>query len=113
MSLNTFLADYPSTNGRLATSVILDTLFVVTCLACMALKITIDSNIVWALGTFLLVLSGLDATQFNTKRKTEIITPPQTTAENATATTTVAEIPETQRIAVPPIAAAHSYDPGA
>lgn len=112
MSLNSFLTDYPSTNGRLATSVILDTLFVVTCLVCMVLKISIDSNIVWALGTFLLVLSGLDATQFNTKRKTEIVTPPQTTAENATVATG-AEIPETQRIAVPPIAAAHAFDPGA
>lgn len=83
MSINGWLSQYPSTNARLATSVCLDIVYVLTVLGCMAFKIDVDSNIVWALGTFLLVLSGLDATQFSIKRKTEIVTPPQTTAENA------------------------------
>jgi hypothetical protein len=120
MSLNGFLADYPSTNARLATSVCLDIAFVLTVLGGMILRIDMDSNVIWSLGTFLLVLSGLDATQFNIKRKTEIVTPPQTTAENATATTSVsttaqAKIPEAAKagLPVPPIAAAHSFDPGA
>ena len=119
MSLNSWLNDYPSTNARLATSVFLDIAFVLTVLGGMILRIQMDSNVIWSLGTFLLVLSGLDATQFNIKRKTEIVTPPQTTAENATATTTVAtpakaEVPESARpLSVPPVVAAHSFDPGA
>lgn len=87
--INTWLNDYPSTNARLFTSVCLDVVFVATALFCMVRKIEVDSNIIWSLGTFLLVLSGLDATQYTMKRKTEIITPPQTTAEHAVATTVV------------------------
>lgn len=81
--INNWLLDYPSTNARLFVSVILDAIYVLTGLVCMVLKIAVDSNIIWSLGTFLLVLSGLDATQFNIKRKTELVTPPTTTAENA------------------------------
>jgi len=81
---NKWLNDYPSTNARLFTSVCLDVAFVVTALYCMERQIAVDSNIIWSLGTFLLILSGLDAAQFTLKRKTELVTPPTTTAENAT-----------------------------
>lgn len=81
--INSFLTEYPSTNARLFTSVILDAMFVITTLCCMVLRIPVDSNILWSLGTFLLVLSGLDAAQFQIKRKTELVAPPLTTAENA------------------------------
>lgn len=77
-SFNAFLTDYPSTNGRLFTSAVLCIIFVVTVLAGMILGRSIDSNVVWSIGTFLLVLSGLDATQFHIKRKTEMVTPPAT-----------------------------------
>lgn len=80
---DSWLANYPSTNARLFASVCLDVVFVLTALFCMVRKVDVDTNIIWTIGTFLLVLSGLDATQFTVKRKTEIITPPQTTAENA------------------------------
>lgn len=80
---NKWLTDYPSTNARLFTSVVLDVVFVLSADFCMVRKIAIDSNVIWSIGAFLLVLSGLDATQFTLKRKTELVTPPTTTAENA------------------------------
>lgn len=86
-SPNKWLTDYPSTNGRLFTSVVLDVVFVLSCDFCMLWRIPVDSNIIWSVGTFLLILSGLDATQFTLKRKTELVNPPTTTAENATPTT--------------------------
>lgn len=85
-----WLTTYPSTNARLFASVCLDVVYVLTALFCMVQRIDVDSNIIWALGTFLLVLSGLDATQFNIKRKTEIVTPPQAMAENTKTTTVTA-----------------------
>lgn len=83
MSLNDFLAEYPSTNGRLLAGTLLAVLYVVVALGGMVLNRNVDINVLWAVGTFILLLSGIDATQFAIKRKTEIVTPPQTTAENA------------------------------
>lgn len=84
---NKWLLSYPSTNARLFASVCLDVLYVVVSLACMARQVAVDSNILFGVGSFLLILSGLDATQFTIKRKTELVTPPTTTAENAKPTT--------------------------
>lgn len=80
---NKWLLDYPSTNARLFASVCLDVLYTIISLVCMVLRIPVDSNILFGIGSFLLILSGLDATQFQIKRKTELVAPPVTTAENA------------------------------
>lgn len=83
MSLNDFLDRYPSTNGRLLAGTMLAILYVVVALGGMVLNRNVDVNVLWAVGTFILLLSGIDTAQFAVKRKTEIVTPPQTTAENA------------------------------
>lgn len=80
---NKWLLNYPSTNARLFASVCLDVLYTLVSLVCMVLRIPVDSNVLFGVGSFLLILSGLDATQFTIKRKTELVTPPTTTAENA------------------------------
>jgi hypothetical protein len=83
VSFNSFLQSYPSTNARLFVSAVLCVFYVVVVLVGMILGKSIDGNVIWSIGTFLLVLSGLDAAQFTVKRKTTLVTPPTTTAENA------------------------------
>lgn len=83
MSVISFLQNYPSTNARLFVSACLSVIFVITVLAGMVLRRPVDVNVVWSVGAFLLTLSGIDAVQFGVKRKTEIVTPPDTTAENS------------------------------
>jgi hypothetical protein len=85
--VKTWIADLATTNFRIFVSLMLAVLLVVTLLVALVVKIELQSEIVWGLLTFVGAMLGIDVTQFSIKRKTEIVTPPQTTAENATATT--------------------------
>jgi disulfide bond formation protein DsbB len=97
-----WIADLATTNFRIVISLALAVLLVVVLLAGIMLKIELQSEIVWALLAFVGAMLGIDVTQFSIKRKTEIVTPPQTTAEHATVTT-VASTPPAP--ALPPIRA--------
>jgi hypothetical protein len=83
-----WIADLATTNFRIVISLGLAVLLVVVLLTGIMLKIELQSEIVWALLAFVGAMLGIDVTQFSIKRKTEILTPPQVTAENATATIT-------------------------
>jgi disulfide bond formation protein DsbB len=100
--MNRWIADLATTNFRIVVSIILAVVLVLVLLVALILKIELQSEIVWALIAFVGAMLGIDVTQFSIKRKTEIVTPPQTTAENATATT-VASAPAA---AVPRVPAA-------
>jgi disulfide bond formation protein DsbB len=82
-----WIADLATTNFRIVISLMLAVLLVIVLLAGVMLKIELQSEIVWGLFAFVGSMLGIDVAQFSIKRKTEIVTPPQTTAENATATT--------------------------
>jgi disulfide bond formation protein DsbB len=82
-----WIADLATTNFRIVISLGLAVLLVVVLLTGLMFKIELQSEIVWALLAFVGAMLGIDVTQFSIKRKTEIVTPPQTTAEHATATT--------------------------
>lgn len=91
-----WIADLATTNFRIVISICLAVLLVVVLLTALILKIELQSEIVWALVAFVGGMLGIDVTQFSIKRKTEIITPPQVTAEHATATiTATAPVPGT------------------
>lgn len=92
-----WIADLSTTNFRIVISLGLAVLLVVVLLVGVMLKIELQEGIVWALVAFVGGMLGIDVTQFSIKRKTEIVTPPQTTAEHATATTVVsASVPPKQ-----------------
>jgi hypothetical protein len=86
-AMKRWIADLATTNFRIVVSLMLAVLLVVVLLAGVMAKIELQSEIVWGLLTFVGAMLGIDVTQFSIKRKTEIVTPPQTTAENATAST--------------------------
>ena len=109
-----WIADLSTTNFRIVISLCLAVLLVVVLLAGLIFKIELQSEIVWALVAFVGAMLGIDVQQFSIKRKTELVTPPQVTAEHATSPTVIAvQEPVRTGLVIPPIAAAHSYDPGA
>lgn len=81
-----WIADLATTNFRIVISLMLAVLLVVVLLTGIMFRIELQSEIVWALLAFVGAMLGIDVTQFSIKRKTEILTPPQVTAENTTAT---------------------------
>jgi uncharacterized membrane protein YjjP (DUF1212 family) len=85
-----WIADLATTNFRIVISLGLAVLLVVVLLTGLMFKIELQSEIVWALLAFVAGMLGIDVTQFSIKRKTEILTPPQVTAEHATTTTVIA-----------------------
>lgn len=85
-----WIADLATTNFRIVISLGLAVLLVLVLLTALMLKIELQSEIVWALVAFIAGMLGIDVTQFSIKRKTEIVTPPQVTAEHVTATITAA-----------------------
>lgn len=86
-----WIADLSTTNFRIVISLCLAVLLVVVLLTGLMFKIELQSEIVWALLAFVGAMLGIDVTQFSIKRKTEIITPPQVTAEHATSTTVITQ----------------------
>lgn len=85
-----WIADLSTTNFRIVISLGLAILLVLVLLASLVLKIELQSEIVWALVAFVAGMLGIDVTQFSIKRNTQLVTPPITTAEHATATTVAA-----------------------
>jgi hypothetical protein len=88
-----WIADLSTTNFRIVISLSLAVLLVVVLLTGIMFRIELQSEIVWALLAFVGGMLGIDVTQFSIKRKTEILTPPQVTAEHATSTTVVTTTP--------------------
>lgn len=82
-----WIADLATTNFRIVISLGLAILLVLVLLIALMLKIELQTEIVWALVAFVAGMLGIDVTQFSIKRNTQIVTPPQTTAEHATVTT--------------------------
>lgn len=85
-----WIADLATTNFRIVISLGLAVLLVVVILTGVVLRIEMQTEIIWALFAFVAGMLGIDVTQFSIKRKTEILTPPQVTAEHATSTTVIA-----------------------
>jgi disulfide bond formation protein DsbB len=100
-----WISDLSTTNFRIVISLGLAVLLVVVVLGGVVLRIEMQSEIIWALFAFVAGMLGIDVTQFSIKRKTEIVTPPQVTAENAIATITATAPPNPTPI--PPIAPAN------
>lgn len=75
---NDWLACLPTTNFRILVSVILSAFFVIVVTIGIILQRVMDAVIVGLVMSFLVASMGLDVTQFNAKRKTEKITPPET-----------------------------------
>jgi hypothetical protein len=96
-----WIADLATTNFRIVVSIGLAVLLVIVLLTALMLKIELQSEIVWALVAFVGGMLGIDVTQFSIKRKTEIVTPPQTTAEHATVTTVATAPAATQPVGKP------------
>ena len=78
-----WIRNLPSTNYRIFLGIWLSVFVVLAFTICVAIQREIQVEAIYAIFAFLGVVLGLDVTQFNIKRKTEIVTPPQTTAENA------------------------------
>jgi hypothetical protein len=118
VSFKAWVSDLASTPYKAFISVWLAVFVTVVFTICIALKQELQVEAMYGVFIFVGGMIGADVTQFSIKRKTEIVTPPQTTAENATATT-VATAPQppvkpaSSGLSVPPIAASHSYDPDA
>lgn len=117
-STKDWIRDLPSTNYRIFLGIWLSVFVVLAFTVCIAIQREIQVEAVYAVFAFLGVVLGLDVTQFNIKRKTEIVTPPQTTADNAVSqpvapVITTSAAPAVTGLPVPPIAAAHAFDPGA
>lgn len=122
-SMKAWIRDLPSTNYRIFLGIWLSVLVVLVFTLCVAIQREIQVEAVYAIFAFLGVVLGLDVTQFNIKRKTEIVTPPQVTAEHAVSPTVVAvptkDIPPAvqvmQRVmaTLPTVAENHAHDPGA
>jgi hypothetical protein len=85
-----WIADLATTNFRIVISLGLAVLLVVVILTGVVLRVEMQTEIIWALFAFVAGMLGIDVTQFSIKRKTEILTPPQVTAEHATSTTVIA-----------------------
>lgn len=105
-----WIADLATTNFRIVISLGLAVLVVIVVLGGVILRIEMQSEIIWALFAFVAGMLGIDVTQFSIKRKTEIVTPPQTTAENAAATTVVTQ-PGPRPIPIPSVDSKTSSDP--
>ena len=87
-----WLETFPSTNGRIAMTLVLAAFYVVWTMVSSSVGKAPPEPVLYIVGTFIAVLGGFDVTQFVAKRRTAIVTPPETMASNAEAVT-VAEAP--------------------
>ena len=81
--MKNFIDTLSTTNFRIFVSVMLSVILVLSILTAVLRGTQMQTEIVISLLTFVGGMLGIDVTQFVMKRKTEIVTPPQTTAENA------------------------------
>ncbi len=106
-----WLSDFPTTNARILWSLTMATVaLMVLIVVGFALNRDVNEAVVYAVLGFLGVSLGLDVTQFNVKRKTTIVSPPEVMAENATSET-VATVPVPARSKKKPASAADSRMP--
>lgn len=79
-----WVSDLSSTNFRIFVSILL-AVFVVIVLTVVGLVFNrpVQEGVMWAVLGFIGLMLGLDVSQFVFKRKTELVSPPTTTAENA------------------------------
>lgn len=91
--MKAWVSDLSSTNFRIFVSILL-AVFVVVVLTIVGLVFNqpVQEGVMWAVLGFIGLMLGLDVSQFVMKRKTELVTPPTTTADNARSVT-VAEAP--------------------
>ena len=93
-ALKQWLADFPSTNARIVLSLLLTVVVILTLTTVgIVLNRPVNEVVVYAVLTYLAVAQGLDVTQFNVKRKTTIVTPPDAMASNVTAETRIPAAP--------------------
>lgn len=78
-----WISDLSTTNFRIFVSIVVAVIVVLTLLAGLILRIEMQTEVVFAILAFVGAMLGIDVTQFSIKRKTEIVTPPQVTAEHA------------------------------
>ena len=81
-----WIRNLPSTNYKAFLSIWLSVAVVLIFTVSIALQVEMQTEAVYAVFFFLSALMGIDTTQFIYKRKTEILTPPQSLAENTTTT---------------------------
>lgn len=84
--VNEFLAEFPSTNAKSAIGILMGVVAVLVLLGGVVFERAMNETIVGMVLGFIATWMGISYAQFSMKRKTEIVTPPQTTAENATTT---------------------------
>lgn len=86
--MKAWVSDLSSTNFRIFVSILL-AVFVVVVLTVVGLVLNrpVQEGVMYAILGFIGVMLGLDVSQFVMKRKTEIVVPPQTTADNARSVT--------------------------
>ena len=65
-----WLCQLPTTNARIATSILLAALYVLVSLAGAVLEHPVDATTLYAIGGFLLIMMGLDVAQYSAKRIT-------------------------------------------
>lgn len=92
-STKDWIRTLPSTNYRIFVSLWLSVLVVLVFTIAVVQGREFSTEQMFTIFGFLGLLLGLDVTQFVMKRKTEIVTPPESLASNATTTTTVASAP--------------------
>lgn len=82
--MKAWVSDLSSTNFRIFVSIVL-AVFVVTVLTVVGLVLNrpVQEGVMYAVLGFIGVMLGLDVSQFIMKRKTEIVTPPEITADHA------------------------------
>lgn len=85
-SLNQFLADFPSTNGKSALGLLVSTFTVLVLLGGLILGRPMNETITGMVLGFNATWMGFSVAQFSIKRKTELVTPPTTMADNAAPT---------------------------
>lgn len=92
--MKSWVSDLSSTNFRIFVSILL-AVFVVVVLTVVGLVFNrpVQEGVMWAVLGFIGLMLGLDVSQFVMKRKTEIVTPPETTADNARSVTVTGTAP--------------------
>lgn len=90
--MKAWVSDLSSTNFRIFVSIVL-AVFVVVVLTVVALVFNrpVQEGVMWAVLGFIGLMLGLDVSQFVMKRKTELVSPPTTTADNARSVTVAEE----------------------
>lgn len=77
-----WVSEIPTTNLRIFVSLILAIVFIAVITVGLVFERAMDAVIVGLVFSFLAAMMALDVKQFSVKRNTEIVTPPDTIAQN-------------------------------